>query len=85
LEHFDKAESDYKQLTQLVPREDPGIKFLRDLIDQKSDEKSRRETALLKSMLKKDPLYKYEETGRREKPKKDRTRRFANRVMRISS
>jgi cyclophilin family peptidyl-prolyl cis-trans isomerase len=80
LEHFDKAESDYKQLTQLVPSDDPGIKFLRDLIDQKSDEKSRRETALLKSTLKKVPLYKDEETGRRQKPKKDRTRRFTNSV-----
>jgi cyclophilin family peptidyl-prolyl cis-trans isomerase len=74
LEHFDYAEADYKSLCDLVPTDDPGVKYLRDTIDQMKEEKSKREKAFFKSTFNKVSLY--DDIDKNKKPRRDRTRTF---------
>lgn len=52
LENFEKAKEDLEKLKKLVPENEPGVTYLRNLIDEKQKEKEKREKSLYKSFLK---------------------------------
>jgi cyclophilin family peptidyl-prolyl cis-trans isomerase len=88
LEHFDKAEKDYKQLSELVSSDDPGIKYLRETIDNLQKEKAKRESNLFGSKLKKAKLYddkkiepKKEEVSSKPQDEQDKTGAVDNMLM----
>jgi peptidylprolyl isomerase len=56
LEEFTNAEEDYNKLTSLVSVDDPGVKFLRSLIDEKRKEQQKKEKSMFKSFFK-TPVY----------------------------
>jgi peptidylprolyl isomerase len=66
LDTFDKAEEDYKKLCGLVPTDDPGVVYLRKVIDDRQKEKTQREKSLFKSFFK-TPVY--DDKPAIEKPK----------------
>jgi peptidylprolyl isomerase len=74
LDHFDKAELDYKNLCGLVPPSDPGVGYLREIIDKLTSEKAKRETSLFKNSFRKGKLYeeKQVEKPNLEKPIEDK-------------
>lgn len=52
LEEIEKAENDYKKLSELVPKDDPGVANLRNIIDEKQKQKTKKEKTLFKSFFK---------------------------------
>ena len=52
LEEFDLAEEDYNKLTKLVPVDDPAVKFLSNLINEKKQAKEKTAKSLYKKFLK---------------------------------
>jgi peptidylprolyl isomerase len=52
LEEFESAENDYSKLVSLVPADDPGVKSLRNLINEKKVSKETKSKNLYKSFLK---------------------------------
>jgi peptidylprolyl isomerase len=66
LDTFDLAEEDYKKLCELVPLDDPGVKYLRTIIDDKQKEKAQREKTMFKNFFKTSV---YDDKPAIEKPK----------------
>jgi peptidylprolyl isomerase len=66
LEEIESAEEDFKKLVTLVPQNDPGVTFLRNLIDEKKVQKEKKTKSMFKSFLK-APVY--EDMPTIEKPK----------------
>ena len=52
LEDFPNAKADFEKLKSLVPENEPGLIYLRNLIEEKSQQKVKREKSLYKSFLK---------------------------------
>lgn len=56
LENFENAKADLEKLKKLVPETEPGVNYLKNLIDEKQKEKEKREKSLYKSFLR-GPIY----------------------------
>ena len=56
LENFEKAKEDLEKLKNLMPENEPGVNYLKNLIVEKQKEKEKREKSLYKSFLK-GPIY----------------------------
>ena len=52
LDDFEAAEADYVKLTGLIGNEDPGCKFLRNLIDERRSNKEKKSKSMYKSFFK---------------------------------
>jgi len=56
LEEIENAEEDFKRLVDLVPQSDPGVAFLKNLIEEKKKLKEKKTKSMFKSFLK-SPVY----------------------------